>query len=91
MRIDTIYRDRWHKEYQKGDTVFIHDSIDRWHKKYIYLHDSINNSRTDTIYQQIQVEKKGSAFLRNSGIALWILIALFVVSVIIGIIIKFAK
>jgi hypothetical protein len=91
LRIDTIYQDRWYKEYQKGDTVFVHDSIDRWRNKYVYIHDSINNTRTDTIYQQIQVEKKGGAFLRNSGIALWILIALFIASVIIGIIIKFAK
>lgn len=86
---DSIWNDRWHTIYTKGDTVYIHDSIciDRWHTK----RDTISKTRTDTIYQQIQVEKKGSAFLRNSGIALWILIALFVVSVIIGIIIKFAK
>ena len=91
LRIDTIYQDRWHKEYQKGDTVFIHDSIDRWHNKYVYIHDSIDNSRTDTIYQQVQVEKKGSAFLRNSGIALWVIIGLILLAVIAGIFVKFAK
>lgn len=86
---DSIWNDRWHTIYTKGDTVYIHDSVsvDRWHTK----RDTIAKTRTDTIYQQIQVEKKGSAFFRNSGIALWILIAMFVVSVIIGIIIKFAK
>ena len=86
---DSIWNDRWHTIYTKGDTVYIHDSVsvDRWHTK----HDTITNNRTDTIYRQIQVEKKGSAFLRNSGITLWVLIALFIASVIIGIIIKFAK
>lgn len=91
LRIDTIYQDRWHKEYQKGDTVYIHDSIDRWHNKYVYIHDSIDNSRTDTIYQPVEIEKKGSAFLRNSGIALWVIIGLILLAVIGGIFVKFAK
>ena len=91
LRIDTIYRDRWHKEYQKGDTVFIHDSIDRWHNRYVYIHDSIDNSRTDTVWQQVPVEKKQNMFLRNSGIALWVILTLAFVAMIIGIVIKFAK
>ena len=88
---DSIYIDRWHTEKQKGDTVYIHDSIDRWRNRFVYIHDSIDNSRIDTIYQTVQVEKNGSVFLRNSGIALWVLIALLVVAVIIGIVLKFAK
>ena len=86
---DSITIDRWHKEYVKGDTVYIHDSIwrDRWRNK----HDSVYVNNTDTIYQTIQVEKQGSAFLRNSGIALWVLIGLLIVAAIIGIILKFAK
>ena len=91
QRIDTVYRDRWHTEYMRGDTLIIHDSIDRWRIREVYIHDSIDNSRIDTIYQQVQVEKKGSAFLQNSGIALWVLIALFVIAAIIGIVLKFAK
>lgn len=88
---DSVYIDRWHKEIQKGDTIHVHDSIDRWRVKYVYIHDSIDNSRIDTVYQKVEIEKKGSAFLRNSGIALWVIIALFVVAVIIGIVLKFAK
>lgn len=86
---DSISVDRWHTIVQKGDTVLIHDSIYfyKWRNK----HDSIYINNTDTIYQTVQVEKKGSAFLYKSGIALWVLIALFVVSVIIGIVLKFAK
>ena len=88
---DSVYIDRIHKEIIKGDTVIIHDSIfrDRWHNRDI--HDSIYINNTDTIYQTIQVEKKGSAFLRNSGIALWVIIALLIIAVIVGIVLKFAK
>ena len=88
---DSIYTDRWHTIYIKGDTVHVHDSIIKEKYKTIYIHDSIDNSRTDTIYQTVQVEKQGSAFLRNSGIALWVLIVIFLIAVIIGIVIKFAK
>lgn len=88
-KYDSVYTDRWHTQYIKGDTVFIHDSVwrDRWHFK----HDSIYYASTDTIYQQIQVEKKGSTFLRNSGIALWFILALFILATIVGIVLKFAK
>lgn len=86
---DSISVDRWHTIYAKGDTVYVRDSIYfyKWRNK----HDSIYINNTDTIYQTVQVEKQGSAFLRNSGIALWVLIGLLVVAAIIGIILKFAK
>ena len=88
---DSVYIDRWHTQYMKGDTCYIHDSIDRWRNKYVYIHDSIDNSRIDTIYQTVQVEKPYNQVLVNSGIALWVLIVLFIIAVIIGIVIKFAK
>ena len=88
LRIDTIYQDRWHKEIQKGDTIWIHDSIDRWRTRYIYIHDSIDNSRTDTIYQTVEIEKPGSAFLESSGVAFWCLITVTVLITIIGFILK---
>lgn len=86
---DSISVDRWHTILQKGDTVYVRDSIYfyKWRNK----HDSIYINNTDTIYQQVVVEKKGNMFLRNSGIALWVLIGLLVVAAIIGIILKFAK
>lgn len=86
---DSISVDRWHTILQKGDTVYVRDSI--WFYKWRNKHDSIYINNTDTIYQQVVVEKKGSAFLRNSGIALWVLIGLLVVAAIVGIILKFAK
>ena len=91
LRIDTIYRDRWHREYMQGDTFVIHDSIDRWRVREVYIHDSIDNSRIDTIYQTVEVEKQYKAFLVRSGVALWIILALLIVAVIVGIVIKFAK
>lgn len=88
---DSIFQDRWHTERIKGDTVFIHDSvrIDKWHR--LIVRDSVYINNTDTIINTVTIEKQGSAFLRNSGIALWVLIVLFVIAVIIGIVIKFAK
>lgn len=43
LRVDSISRDRWHEVFTRGDTVFVHDSIDRWH--YIF------SGTTDTIRQ----------------------------------------
>lgn len=88
---DSIYIDRWHTIQTVGDTTYIRDSVfvDRWHK--LQLHDSIYISQTDTIYKTVEIEKSGSVFLRNSGIALWVIISLLVVGVAVGLIIKFAK
>lgn len=92
-RHDSIYTDRWHTIYTKGDTVFVHDSVwrDRWHR----THDTIRIQNTDTIYQPVPVEVikevDKSPFLRNSGIALWVILAILFLSIIAGIIIKFAK
>lgn len=60
----------------------------------IHAKDSIiNRMRThkEVVKETITVEVESNPFLYKSGIALWVLIALFVVSVIIGIILKFAK
>lgn len=86
---DSISVDRWHTILQKGDTVYVRDSIYfyKWRNK----HDSIYINNTDTIYNTVTVTQQGNMFLRNSGIALWVLIGLLVVAAIIGIILKFAK
>ena len=91
LRIDTVYKDRWHTEYMRGDTLIIHDSIDRWRIKEVYIHDSIDNSRIDSIPVIVEIEKKGAAFWRGSGIAFWVLIGMLVLGVAIGLVIKFAK
>lgn len=42
---DSTYIDRWHTQWLSGDTVFIHDSIDRWFSTVKY----------DTSYKYIEV------------------------------------
>ena len=88
---DSITIERLRTIIIKGDTVHVHDSIIKEKYKYIFVHDSIDNSRIDTIYKTVQVERPYKQFLVNSGIALWVLIVLFIIAIIIGIVIKFAK
>ena len=88
---DSVYIDRWHIEYAKGDTFYIRDSVDRWREKLVIIHDSIDNSRVDSIPVIVEIEKQGSVFLQRSGIALWVIIALIILGVVVGIIIKVAK
>lgn len=91
LRIDTIYQDRWHKEYQKGDTLYIHDSIDRWRVREVYIHDSIDNSRCDTIINTVEVEKPYKEFLVRSGVAFWILLVFVIVCIGAGITLKIKR
>ena len=90
-RIDSFYVDRWHTIWKQGDTVFIHDSIDRWRTRHdsIWAYKYINT--TDTIVQTVEVEKQGAAFWKGSGIAFWVLLGMLVLGITIGLIIKFAK
>lgn len=86
---DSITVDRWHTILQKGDTIFIHDSI--YYYKWSNKHDSIYVNNTDTIYRTVTVEAPINGFWKGSGIALWVMIGAIVLGAIIGIIIKFAK
>ena len=90
-RIDSFYVDRWHTIWTKNDTVYIHDSIDRWRTRHdsIYAYKYIN--MTDTIVQTVEIEKQGAAFWKGSGIAFWVLLGMMVLGITIGLIIKFAK
>lgn len=84
VRIHTIYRDRY-----IGSTLATHDTI------------RIRDIDTLTVYrdfpievpvvQTVEVEKPQSQFLRNSGIALWVLIGIAILAIVAGIILKFAK
>ncbi len=93
-RRDTVFIDRWHREVQRGDTAYIHDSIFFYNGKEIYDTIRIANNTTDTITNIVEVEKqlsKNDVFLKRSGVALWIILSLLILAVIIGIVIKFAK
>ncbi len=90
---DSIYTDRWHTIYTKGDTVYIHDSIyfARWKHDSIFVNLEIRDSIPYPVEVQVEVVKEKSPFLYRSGIALWVLIGIFVLAVIVGIVLKFAK
>ena len=47
---DSTYIDRWHTQWLSGDTVFIHDSIDRWH--------SVVKNDTAWMYREVPVLQK---------------------------------
>ena len=47
---DSSYIDRWHTQWLSGDTVFIHDSIDRWH--------SVVKNDTTWMYREVPVLQK---------------------------------
>ncbi len=99
---DSIYRERVRNIYTKGDTVYIHDSIFVANTSKEVKHDSIHIYHTDTIHKIYPPDKhptstrettlsKGTVFLRNSGIALWVILSILFVAIIIGITLKFAK
>ena len=92
---DSIYIDRWHAVKTKNDTVFVYDSIYHFDGKQKSDTVRIETKLTDTIPSEpVVIEKpisNGTRFLRNSGIALWCIVALLVVAMVIGIVIKFAK
>lgn len=41
VRVDSVWRDRWHTEFLKGDTVFIRDSIKVESYKWLTKRDSV--------------------------------------------------
>lgn len=99
---DSIYIERVRNIYTKGDTVYIHDSIFVANTSKEVKHDSIHIYHTDTIHTVYPPDNhptstrettlsKGTLFLRNSGIALWVILSILFVAIIIGITLKFAK
>ena len=99
---DSIYIERVRNIYTKGDTVYIHDSIFVANTSKEVKHDSIHIYHTDTIHKVYPPDNhptstrettlsKGTVFLRNSGIALWVILSILFVAIIIGITLKFAK
>lgn len=45
LQYDSVYIDNWHTQWQKGDTIYIHDSIDCWRSKV----------KVDTAYQYVEL------------------------------------
>lgn len=72
---DSTYIDRWHTEYVKGDSVYVHDSIDRWHS--IVKHDTLNRYVEVPVEREITryVEKPLNGFQRLQKNGFWVLMA----------------
>lgn len=80
---DSVYIDRYHTIFQKGDTIYKTDSIfiDRWHKA--EKADTVYIDKEQTIVQEV---KYIPDFYKGSTIALWVLIAAIVVYVVIRVV-----
>lgn len=92
QRTDSIWRDRWHTMWAKGDTIYIHDSIFVGEYRNVeqiaetVIHDSI------PVIREVEVKvPEEHGFLYKSGIALWVIIGLIILAVVAGVFIKFAK
>lgn len=92
QRVDSVWRDRWHTEVTKGDTVYIRDSITDY--KYKTVDRIVEKSVTDSVDRPIPMPAEWTdteRFMYKSGIALWVIIGLILLAVIGGLFIKFAK
>lgn len=56
-KYDSVYIDHWNTVTLKGDTVFVYDSVDRWHFKDVFIHDSIPYVVVDSIPYNVEIEK----------------------------------
>lgn len=91
---DTTYIDRYHSVITSNDTIYRQDSIYIYVEKYRYLHDTVHITHTDTIQtiktQARLVENPIAPFVRNSCIALWVIIGVAILALIIWIVWNFA-
>lgn len=85
---DSTMIDRLREVITRNDTVYIHDStyIYKLRDRYVTdtIHDTLYINNTDTIRQTItnQVEKPIAPFVRNSCIALWVIIGVAVLALV---------
>lgn len=93
---DTTYIDRYHSVITSNDTVYIRDSIYIYVEKDMQQHDTVYVTKTDTIHieqtktEYQEVEKPIAPFVRNSCIALWVIIGVAVLALVAWIVWKIA-
>lgn len=86
--IDSTLIDRLREVITRNDTVFIRDSIYIYNLRYLHVtdtvHDTLYINNTDTIRLTItnEVEKPIAPFVRNSCIALWVIIGVAVLALV---------
>lgn len=93
---DSTIIDRLREVIVRNDTVYIHDSIyiEKWRERQVKdtIHDTLYINHTDTIRRIItnEVEKPIAPFVRNSCIALWVIVGVAFLSLVVWIVWKFA-
>ena len=93
---DSTLIDRMREVITRNDTVIIHDSIYifKLRDRYVTdtIHDTLYINNTDTIRLTItnEVEKPIAPFVRNSCIALWVMIGVAILALILWLVWNFA-
>lgn len=63
-RVDTVFRDRWHYEYRRGDTIYIYDSVERVRVELkadtLVVHDSVYVSHRADVSSVKETERAQS-------------------------------
>lgn len=94
VRVDSILIEKLREVIIKGDTTYIHDSIfiEKWRERQVVdsVHDTLYIDRTDTVRVPVEIEKPIAPFVRNSCIALWVIIGVAILALIIWIVWNFA-
>lgn len=79
--VDSVYRDRWHVELQKGDTIILRDSVFVYKYKYLdkiketYIHDSIPY----TVEVVAEVPRKRSGYDRFCSVFFGIMVVILLI------------
>lgn len=82
LLVDSIWRDRWHTEYWKGDTIFIRDSV--FVDRFKYRDIVVERVERDSIPYEVEVVqyvRQRNGYDRFTSWAFWILVVLAIIRV----------
>lgn len=87
--LDSVYIDRYHNVYVKGDTVFKTDSIINNVWKIVSNTDTIYKSKTDTVYDTTEtIVSQRSDYDKAMSIGFWSLLAIMIIYIVVRILIR---
>lgn len=79
VRVDSVWRDRWHTQYVKGDTIFVRDSITTEKTRYIDRHDTL--CVRDSVPYLVEIPKpyrERNAYDKATARGFWVLLSALV-------------
>lgn len=82
QRVDSVWKDRWHTQIVKGDTVYIHDSITDY--KYKTMEKIVEVCKTDSVPYPVEVVREVKTvppFYKNCTILFWLIVVAVVLYV----------